>query len=419
MRATFISVVLSALIALNGYAAESFTLDEAITTALINHPRAIEARENLNGAEARTGLAHANYYPQISIIADWSKGRFFLTPIESIKQTEVQTNALYLQQTIYDFGRTAGAVESARWNSAAAAEALAITQQDIKFRVRNAFYLVLAAEKQVVATKETVEAREAVFHQAQEFFNQGIRSKVDVSRAEANLYAARTSLIRSENNREIARVELANAMGIPSLEASTLVESTTASPVIPERNQVQQEAFANRAELKQLTALKSSAAATIKTVESGYLPVLSGMASVGYADKDFPASSSVWAVGLNLNIPLFSGFSTVEQKKEAISSFRTAEARENNQKLQIIKEVDSAWLGVNESTARIASTDKEVVAAKEGQSLAMERYQEGVGNIIEVTDAQSQVLEADTAHIQAIYDYSTALARLDRAVGKK
>jgi outer membrane protein TolC len=49
----------------------------------------------------------------------------------------------------------------------------------------------------------------------------------------------------------------------------------------------------------------------------------------------------------------------------------------------------------------------------------MERYREGVGNIIEVTDSQSQALEAETAHIQAIYDYDTALARLDRAVGKK
>ena len=51
--------------------------------------------------------------------------------------------------------------------------------------------------------------------------------------------------------------------------------------------------------------------------------------------------------------------------------------------------------------------------------LVIERYQEGVGNIIEVTDAQSQALDAETAHIQAIYDYHTALARLDRAVGKE
>ena len=65
------------------------------------------------------------------------------------------------------------------------------------------------------------------------------------------------------------------------------------------------------------------------------------------------------------------------------------------------------------------STEKEVAAATENQTLAMGRYQEGVGNIIEVTDAQSQALDAETAHIQAIYDYYTALARLDRAVGKE
>ena len=102
MKATFISVALSGLMALHGYAAESLTLEEAMTAALKNHPQVIEAQEAINGAEARTGIAHANYYPQISIIADWSRGRFFLTPLESIKQTEVQTNALYLQQTIYD-----------------------------------------------------------------------------------------------------------------------------------------------------------------------------------------------------------------------------------------------------------------------------------------------------------------------------
>lgn len=102
MKATFISMALFALMALNGYAAESLTLEEAMTTALKSHPQVIMAQEAVNGAEARTGIVHANYYPQISIIADWSRGRFFLTPLESIKQTEVQTNALYLQQTIYD-----------------------------------------------------------------------------------------------------------------------------------------------------------------------------------------------------------------------------------------------------------------------------------------------------------------------------
>lgn len=401
------------------YAASPLTIDEALATALGNHPQIVEAKENLQSAEARTGQAMANYYPQISIAADWSRGRSYLTALQNVKTTEVNTEALYLKQTIYDFGRTAGAVAAAKNNREAFDKALAITRQDLVLRVKSAFYLLLAAEKQVVAVRETVKAREGVFLQAREFFKQGIRAKVDVTRAEANLYAARTSLITAENNLEIARVELANAMGVVSLGERPVTEPALAAQTLPERGQIQEEALSNRAELQQATALKMAATANLKTAKGSYLPILSGTASVGYADKDIPPSGNVWAVGLNLTMPLFSGFSSVEQVREANANINAIAARQNNLRLQIAKEVESAWLGGKEAAARISSTEKEMAAADENQALAEGRYHEGVGNIIEVTDAQSQALDARTAHIQAIFDYSTAMARLDRAIGKE
>ncbi len=412
-------LLIASLLACRAYAAEPLRLDDALTTALESHPQVIEARENLHGAEARSGQALANYYPQISIAADWSKGRSFLTPLESIKKTEVNTDALYLKQTIYDFGRTSGAVDATRGNREAADKALTLTRQDLALRVKSAYYLLLAATKQVVATRETVKARENVYQQAQELFHQGIRAKVDVARAEANLYAAKTALIRAENNEEIARVELANAMGVASLGERTLAEPAPVSLPLTERSQAQQEAVLNRAELQQLAALKMAANANLKSARSGYLPILSGTASIGYADRDFPPTGNVWGVGLDLTIPLFSGFSSVEQVREANANISAIEARNNNLKLQIIKEVESAWLGVNDASARMVSTEKEVAAANENQALAEGRYNEGVGSIIEVTDAESQDLDAQTARIQAQYDYYTALARLDRAIGKE
>lgn len=401
------------------YAAPVLTLEEALATALKNNPQIVEAKENLNGADARTGLALSNYYPQISIAADWSRGRSYLTALQGIKTTEVNTEALYLKQTIYDFGRTAGAVAAARGNRDAADQALAVTLQDLTLRVRSAYYLLLAAEKQVVAVRETVKAREDVFRQAEEFFKQGVRAKVDVARAEATLFAAKTSLIRADNNREIARVELANAMGMESLEERPLVEPPSVSPSLPERTSSQQVALRNRPELQQFAALKSAASGNLTSAKSSYLPILSGVASAGYADRDFPPTGNVWGVGLNLTVPLFSGFSSVEQVREATAAINSIEARQNSLRLQISKEVESARLGVNEAAARMVSTEKEVAAANESKSLAEGRYQEGVGNIIEVSDAQSQALDAQTSNIQAKYDYYTALARFDRAVGKQ
>lgn len=401
------------------YAASPLTIDEALATALGNHPQIVEAKENLQGAEARTGQALANYYPQISIAADWSKGRSYLTALQNVKATEVNTEALYLKQTIYDFGRTAGAVAAARHSREAVDKALAITRQDLVLRVKSAFYLLLATEKQVVAVRETVKSREVVFRQAREFFNQGIRAKVDVARAEANLYSARTAQISAENNLDMARVELANAMGVASLGERPVAEPTLAAQPLPERGQVRDEALGNRAELQQTAALKMAAEASLKSARGSYLPIISGTASVGYADRDIPPNGNVWAVGLNLTMPLFSGFSSVEQVREATANSNAIEARQDNLRLQIIKEVESAWLGVKEAAARMISTEKEVAATDENQALAEGRYHEGVGNIIEVTDAQSQALDARTAHIQAIFDYNTAMARLDRAVGKE
>lgn len=419
MKTTLVFLALLVLVVARSYAAELLTLDEAVATALKKHPQIIEAKENLLGAEARTGQALSNYYPQISFAADWSKGRSFLTAQESIRQTEVNTEALYLKQTIYDFGRTSGAVDTARGNRDATDKALTLTRQDLTLRVKSAFYLLLATEKQVVAVKENVKAREEIFRQAQEFFNQGIRAKVDVARAEANLFAARTSLIRAENNREIARIELANAMGTASLGERTLVDPAQTLLPLPERDSLQRDAVRNRAELQQFAALKLAATGNQKSAKSSYLPILSGVASVGYADRDFPPTGNVWGVGLNLTVPLFSGFSSVEQLREATAAINSIEARQDNLTLQIIKEVESAWLGGNEAAARMVSTEKEVAAANESKALAEGRYQEGVGSIIEVTDAQSQALDAKTANIQARYDYYTALARLDRAVGKQ
>lgn len=401
------------------FAATPLTLDEAVAAAVKNHPQVIEAGENLRGAEARSGQAFAGYYPQISFAADWSRGESFVAAQESIRLLAATAAGLYLKQTIYDFGRTAGAAVAARSNRDAADKAQAITRQDLTLRVKSAFYLLLAAEKQVVAVAETVTAREAVFHQAQEFFGQGIRSKVDVARAEAAMFAARTSLIRAENNRELARMELANAMGMVSLDDRIPVEPPQTFMSLPEKSLSHREAVHNRAELQQVAALKSAAAGNLTSARSSYLPILTGVASAGYAGRDVPPDGSVWGVGLNLTVPLFSGFSSVEQVREATAAINSIEARHNNLRLQISREVESAWLSGSEAAARIASTGKEVAAATEGKSLAEGRYQEGVGSIIEVTDAQSQALDAQTANIQARYDYYTALARLDRAVGKQ
>lgn len=395
------------------------SLEEAVGTALKNHPQGMEAIEVVTGAEARTGQVAAAYYPQISFAADWSRGRTFFPSLENTKQVEAGTATINLKQNLYDFGRTEGALEASRENQAAARQALAFTRQDIAFRVKTAYFLLLAAERQVIATQDTVRAREEVYRQAGEYFRQGIRPKVDVTRAEANLYASRTALVRAENNRDLARVELFSAMGMPSPDERTLSEQLLPLPALPDRASLRQEAIDNRAELKRLQALENAAAAGVKVARSGELPILSGTASAGRASRDYSLSGDTWNLGVNLTVPIFTGYATTEQIRETKAALRAVQAQQANLRLQILKQVESAWLLAREASARFASTEKEVAAARENQTLAAARYREGVGTIIEVSDAQSQALEAETANVQAIYDSRVAIAQIERAVGKE
>jgi outer membrane protein TolC len=164
--------------------------------------------------------------------------------------------------------------------------------------------------------------------------------------------------------------------------------------------------------------MKDAAEWGISAARSSYLPILSGTAGYGYTAQNFPPDGRVWTVGLNVTVPLFSGFSSAAQVREAAAGLSGVEAQRESARLQIGKEVEAAWLDEKDAAARVVATDKELAAARESQTLAMERYREGVGTLLEATDAQAQALSADTARIQAEYDRNVAVTRLERALGR-
>lgn len=397
----------------------ALNLDEAVAIAVRNHPRATEALANQAGAEARIGQAQSAYYPQISLDADWSKGRTYFSPLNGIRSTEAYTAVATLRQTIYDFGRTGGAVESQRGGLDAARQAVALTRQDIALRARSAFYLLLAADKQVAAVEATLKSREEMLRQAKEFHAAGIRAKVDVAKAEASYYNARSALSRAETNREVARMEFATALGLKAPPNRPLAEPAPDAGMGGDLTGVQRLAMQRRAELRLIQAQITAARGTQRAAKSGHLPVLAGNADVGYADRNFPPEGNVWNVGVSLSVPIFSGYAVTSREQEASAQISALEARAEDARLAIVKEVETAWFAIRDAESRLEATAKERDAARETLALALGRYGEGVGSVIEVTDAQAQALSADTANIEAAYDIGIARARLTRAVGSE
>ena len=124
-----------------------------------------------------------------------------------------------------------------------------------------------------------------------------------------------------------------------------------------------------------------------------------------------------WSFGATLTVPIFSGFSTPNQIAEAKANLKNLEAQEETLRQNIRLEAEQAYLSRKEAMERITVTEKTLDQAKENYDLASGRYQVGVGQPLEITDAEVLLANARANHIQALYDFKVAEARIDKAMG--
>lgn len=398
--------------------AGELTLADAIDIALKNHPTVRQASEAVKAAAARVGQAESAYYPQLSLDAGYSKYDSFQPNFDKRFKAEPYTAGVNLSQNIYDFGRTLNRVRAAESGLDLNKQGYELARQTLVLRVKDAYFGCLKAKRVLAVSEETVKLRGQLLTQATEFYKEGIRAQIDVTKAEANYYEARTSLIQARNALKIARTELENALARPIPAETTLQDNLEEGATSVTLDEALKEAFARRPEWLEMLAAKRTAKADYQAAYSGYFPTLSGNAGYGYIENDFPPGEEDWLVGVKVSVPLFSGFLTREQVNESRHRLKGVDASEANLKLDLTKEVEQALLNLKEAEERILSTRKAMEAARENMQLAQARYAEGIGTIIEVTDAQVQEYNAETNYAQSLYDLKTAEAVLDRVTGK-
>jgi len=130
------------------------------------------------------------------------------------------------------------------------------------------------------------------------------------------------------------------------------------------------------------------------------------------------SGSENWSITGNLNWNLFQGFFTASQVRETRALLEVARANYSSQELQVRLDVEQAYLNLLEVSERIGATDKEVEAAQENLRLAQGRYDAGVGTILDLTDAQLSLTNAEADQVRALTDFRVRVATLDRVLGR-
>ena len=394
---------------------------DAVRIGLDNHPRIKAAQERTGSQEAILGQQMSAYYPTINFNNSYrttnSSGSTSATP-SGLDTFTSQANINFI---LYNFGKREGTVQAARETVEATREDYLTTTQDIILSIKQSYYTYLAAQALVRVRQDTVRNRDLLVRQAQGFYEVGTRARIDVARAEANLFTARADLIAAENAVKIAWVNLRNAMGSPRLPEQPVAEDTPEVELSMNLAGARTIAFDSRTELRSFDAQRRASDQLIAAARRGHLPdivfdAFYGRRNSSGSENTFPLREA-WQAQLSLNIPIFDGFRTTNRVEETLHNYYNIRAQEEDRRQQIALEVEQSYLRVVETQERIAANEAAARAAKENLDLAQGRYQVGVGSIIEVTDAETLYTDAQTTYIRTVYDYKIADAQLARAMG--
>ncbi len=400
------------------------SLDRCIDIAIKNQPNIIAASYTVMANQSKIAQALAGNYPQVDVSTAYSR----YAPVSgggpsgSYNQF---TNTATAKQNIYDFGRIKTQADIQRLNTDASDSDLKSATVQVVYNVKQAYYTLLQAIKNLDIANETVGQFQQHLKQARGFYEVGEKAKFDVTKAEVDLSNARLNRIKAENALQLARINLNNAMGLPYARDYLVEDNLGVSdprlnvfqPYEVTLDDIIEQAFKNRADLKTIITKQEAARQTIELKKKDYYPTISGSAGYTWGGESFPLNSG-WNIGAQASISVFSGYLTKHQIQEAQANLNVLKANEAALRQSIIVEVQQYYLQLMSAQEAISAAAMTVRQARENLDIANGRYAAGVGNPIEVTDADVSYGNANTAYVQAITDYKIAQANLEKAMGQ-
>ncbi len=403
------------------------TLPECIAIAVQQHPSLKAATASVQAGRARVYEASANYLPQIT--AAYSANRRQSSPAQ---RTGSQTTGIGTQPTtfnfystgvsftqiLFDFGQTLNSIRSAQASESSLLADRTTQLETVVLGVKQAYFNVLATRRLLAVADETVRQNEKHLEQAEGRFHVGLAAKIDVTTAQVQLATAELNRVTARNNVAVALETLRNALGLTGPLDFDIVDNFAVQTVQITEAEALQMAYDKRPELQSLRAQELAATEQIASLEKNYLPNVTGNGAYQWSGSEYPLQST-WNVGAAVNLSIFNGGLTTAQVGEQKANLANLKYNEDVLRQNIALEVRQDVLNLAQAAESIRVSETALRQARENLDLAEGRYSTGVGNIIELTDAQASLTTAEANYVQALYTYKTDVAAVEKAISKR
>jgi len=425
----------------DGQPTRVLALVDVIHHSLCNNPQTREAWANARYQAAQVGVAESAYLPSLNLSGSVSRNQSGAVA-ERYNQTSATLSLSYL---LTDFGGRDAALESARQVMFAANATENATLQAVYFSAVQAYFRWYAAQAVLVAAHEAERASLESFKAANARYLVGVATPADKLQAQTAASQATLTRIRAEGDLKAAQGVLATVMGFdanqalnmappPDLNSSVSssknagvganLNSNSNLNALPslqfedDVNRLINEAKRTRPDLVAGEAQVLAAEAGISSARAAGRPSVSLFANRNFSDTSVSDTNRSTAVGVSVNIPLFSGFSTTYRVRAAEAQLETKRAQRDKLAQQVSLDVWQAYYALLTEGQAVRASKDLLASADQSAKVAFGRYKAGVGGILDVLNAQSALANARQQEIQSAYSWRIARVALAQAVGR-
>ena len=392
-------------------------LADAVDVALCNNPQTRQSWANAKVQAAQVGIARSDYLPSIDAAAVLQRAQTWNVP-DSGGETNLN-GALTFNYLLFDFGGRDAAMEQARESLLAADWTHNSTLQSVLLGAVPAYYQLYATQEAVDAVLAAEKARLNSLDATRARQRAGTATRADVLQAQTAysqsvLNRRRRTVMphRARRARQHARAICRAAVAIappPDLEARQVAERAV--------SRADRSGAPRRPDLAAAQAAVRAAQSNVKVQESAGKPTLSLFAGLGATALAPGLDPNTGSIGLQLRIPLFTGYQSTYQILQARDQLEFQQATRDRLATDVSLDVWRAYQDLQTQGQSLTTTEELVASAQESYNAALARYKAGVGTIIDLLNAQSALASAQLQRIEAHYRWNLAKVTLARAIG--
>lgn len=393
-------------------------VDDCVKIALAHHPSILSAKSSAEIYKSKIAQAWSNYFPQFGVGVEYSRND---TMVGAFTPSTQKYHMFYIPSAsanllLFDFGKTKAQVDIAKKTYQASEDNVQQSINEVIYNVKKTYYNLLFAIQQEQVYNDSVNDYKIHLEQANAFYRIGSKAKIDVLTAEYNLGKAKLDLIKAKNSVKLAYASVNNAIGVPDFSNYAIDENLETRQYNVILEDMLKTAFETRPEYLAAKKKVEGSMLLVKASKRAFLPDLQAFGSIQYGGVH-PGNDVGYQFGANFSYNNFNALLLKKQVDESKATAKKDMADLENSRQSVYLEVKQAYIDLENAKDSIPVAELAMMQAKEQYDLASGRYKVGLGDAVELKDAENTYRQAQLEYYSNLMNYNIAAANLERVTG--